>query len=49
MDGKGCVTECLYNSILVRRLWTVEKGWQEKDIVEVVRKGIVVGKCCSIC
>ena len=24
------------------------EGWQEKDIVEVVRKGIVVGKC-SIC
>ena len=24
MDGNGCVSECLYNAILVRRLWTVE-------------------------
>ena len=23
--GNGCVSECLYNAILVRRLWTVEK------------------------
>ena len=23
--GNGCVSECLYNTILVRRLWTVEK------------------------
>ena len=29
--------------------WGAAEGWQEKDIVEVVRKGIVVGKCCSIC
>ncbi len=21
----GCVSECLYNAIVVRRLWTVEK------------------------
>ena len=21
----GCVSECFYNAILVRRLWTVEK------------------------
>ena len=24
VDGNGCVSECLYNAILVRRLWTVE-------------------------
>ena len=23
--GNGCVSECLYNAILDRRLWTVEK------------------------
>ena len=23
--GIGCEIECLYNAILVRRLWTVEK------------------------
>ena len=26
VDGNGCVSECLYNAILVRRHWTVEKG-----------------------
>ena len=26
MYGNGCVSECLYNAILVRRYWTVEKG-----------------------
>ncbi len=25
MYGNGCVSECLSNAILVRRLWTVEK------------------------
>ena len=25
MYGNGCVSECLYNAILVCRLWTVEK------------------------
>ena len=25
MYGNGCVSECLYNAFLVRRLWTVEK------------------------
>ena len=24
--GNGCVSECLYNAILLRRFWTVEKG-----------------------
>ena len=28
MDGNGCVSACLYNAILVRRLWTVEKDAQ---------------------
>ena len=23
--GNGCVSECFYHAILVRRLWTVEK------------------------
>ena len=23
--GNGCVSECLYDAILARRLWTVEK------------------------
>ena len=23
--GNGCVSECLYDAILVRRFWTVEK------------------------
>ena len=80
MYGNGCVSECLYNAILVRRLWTVEKDvsgltcnvrdndiiklhvsvspavslgscWihPERVIVEAVRKGIVVGKCCIMC
>ena len=22
MDGNGCVSECLYNTILVRRMWS---------------------------
>ena len=79
MYGNGCVSECLSNAILVRRLWTVEKDvygltcnvsdkdiigstcpshqesvWgavqaiQQKVIAETVRKGIVVGKCCSM-
>ena len=78
--GNGCVSACLSNAILVRRLWTVEKdvlgltsmsaittssgsmcpshqesAWgavqaiQERVIVEAVRKGIVVGKCCTMC
>ena len=25
MDGNACVSECLYDTILVRRVWTVEK------------------------
>ena len=25
VDGNGCVSECLEEAILVRRLWTVEK------------------------
>ena len=25
VHGNGCVSACLYNAILVRRLWTVEK------------------------
>ena len=25
MYGNGCVSECLYNAIVVRRFWTVEK------------------------
>ena len=25
MDGNGCVSECLYDSTLLRRRWTVEK------------------------
>ena len=25
VHGNGCVSECLYNALLVRRLWTVEK------------------------
>ena len=25
MDGNGCVNECLYDAILARGLWTVEK------------------------
>ena len=25
VDGNGCVSECLYNAVLVRRLWIVEK------------------------
>ena len=29
MDGNGCVSACLYNAILVRRLWTVEKLSEE--------------------
>ena len=24
MYGNGCLSECIYNVILVRRLWTVE-------------------------
>ena len=28
MDGNGCVSECLYDAILARRLWTVEKDVQ---------------------
>ena len=28
MDGNGCVSECLSDGILVRRLWTVEKDVQ---------------------
>ena len=79
MYGNGCVSECLYNVILVHRLWTVENdvygltttvgdndiirltcpshqdsSWgaaeasQERVIVEVVRKAIVVGKCWSL-
>ena len=28
LDGNGCVSECLYNTILERRLWTVEKDVQ---------------------
>ena len=29
--------------------WGDAEAWHEKDFVEVVRKGIVVGKCCSTC
>ena len=29
--------------------WEAAEGWQEKDILEVVGKGIVVGKCWSKC
>ena len=25
MYGNGCVSECLYHAVLVRRSWTVEK------------------------
>ena len=25
MDGNACVSECLYDTIFVRRVWTVEK------------------------
>ena len=73
MDGNGCVSECLYNAILVRRLrawpamsaittssgstcpshqesaWGAAEARQERVIVEVVTKGIVVGKCWSMC
>ena len=29
--------------------WGAAEAWQEKDHVEVVRQGIVVGKCWSMC
>ena len=29
--------------------WGAAEAWQEKDNAEVVRKGIVVGKCWSMC
>ena len=29
--------------------WGAAEAWQEKEFVEVVRKGIVVGKCWSMC
>ena len=25
MDGNACVSECVYDTIFVRRVWTVEK------------------------
>ena len=55
MDGNGCVIECLYNAILVRRLWTVEKdvygltyNVRDNDIIRLQvseSAGVSLGSC----
>ena len=55
MDGNGCVSECLENAILVRRLWTVEKdvydltaNVRENDIIRLhvsESLGVSLGIC----
>ena len=55
MDGNGCVSEYLYNAILVRRLWTVEKdvlgltsNVRDNDIIRLhvsESPGVSLGSC----
>ena len=55
MYGNGCVSECLYNAILVRRHWTVEKDvWgltcnvRDNDIIRLhvsESPGVSLGSC----
>ena len=47
MDGSACVSECLYDTILVRRLWTLERDVH--GLTCNVRDNDVGTRCWSTC
>ena len=48
MDGNGCVSECLYDANLARRLWTVEK--ENESLKEIkTNKQTNRERCVSEC
>ena len=49
MYGNGYVSECLYNAILVRRLWTVQKDVVIADIAGYAMSAITTssGSTCQ--